>query len=90
MTTIQNIHTPSIRINTNVLRKMALVALALAGAALVVLAVATSNPGEAFGNVIDWTASMYGFVLAGSIVGIALLGVRENNNESRKTQYDIR
>ena len=90
MTTIQNIRTPSIRINTKVLRKTAFVALALTGAALVVLAVAASNPGEALGAVIDWTASMYGFVLVGSIVGIALLGVRENNNESRKTQYDIR
>jgi hypothetical protein len=90
MTAIQNIHTPSFRFSASVVRKAAYAALALTGTALVVLAVATSNPGDAFGAVIDWTASMYGFVLAGAIVGIAALGIRENSNESRKTQYDIR
>ncbi len=90
MTTIQHIQTPTVRINTHVIRKAALAVLAIASTALVVLAVGKSNPAEALGAVIDWTASMYFVVLIAAVVGIAVLGARENTLESRKTQYDIR
>jgi uncharacterized membrane protein len=90
MTTIQNIHTPSLHISTNVIRKAVGATLALAVTALVVLAVVKSDPADTLGTVIYWLASMYFLVLCTAIIGIAALGVGENAKEARKTQYDIR
>jgi uncharacterized membrane protein len=90
MTTIQNIHTPSLHISTSVIRKAVGATLALAVTALVVFAVVKSDPADTFSTVIYWLASMYFLVLCTAIVGIAALGVGENAKEARKTQYDIR
>jgi hypothetical protein len=86
MTTIQNISTPTIRINTKVIRKAALGALALAGAALAALTMTS----DAFASVVNVTATAYFVVLVAAVVGIAALGARENSLESQKIQYDIR
>ncbi len=43
MTTIQNIQTPTIHLNTTVIRKAALAGLALAGTALLVFAASTDR-----------------------------------------------
>lgn len=90
MTTIQNIQTPSIQINSNVIRKAAGATLALAVTAALVFAVVKADPADTLGTVIYWLASMYFLVLCTAIVGIAALGVGENAKEARKTQYDIR
>lgn len=79
MTAIQNIQTPTIHIPTGVIRKVALAMLALAGAGLVVLLALAVAPGVS-----------YFAVLVTSVVGIALLGVHEVNEEAKKPQFDIR
>ncbi len=89
MTTIQNtqsIQTPSITVNTTVIRKAALVGLALAGAA-VLAAAAVALVVFASANL---TIATYGFVLVSGVAAIAALGLRDNANEANKTQYDIR
>jgi hypothetical protein len=83
MTAIQNIqtttvHTPTLHISTGLIRKVAVTLLALAGLALLVLTVAAA-PGVS-----------YFAVLVTSVVGIALLGVREVHEEAKKPQFDIR
>jgi hypothetical protein len=83
MTAIQNIqtptvHAPALHISTSLIRKAAVTLLALAGVALLVLTVAAA-PGVS-----------YFAVLVASIVGIALLGVREVHEEAQKPQFDIR
>ena len=87
MTTIQNIQAPSIRINADVIRKAAFVGKALAvTAGLVALTVAV----VAFASVVSVSAATYSFVLVSTIVAMSALAIRENANEAKKTQYDIR
>ena len=90
MTTIENIQAPSIRFNTNVVRKAGGATLAIAITALVVVAVVKADPANTLGNAIYWASSMYFFVLCTALVGVAALGVGENAKDARKTQYDIR
>lgn len=88
MTTIQNTQTPgiSVSVNTPAIRKAALVGLTLAGTA--VLAAATIAL-VVFAS-LNVTAATYGFVLLSVIVTMSALGIRENANQAKKTQYDIR
>lgn len=86
MTTIQNIQTPTVHINTNALAKAAFTGLALVGtAALVALVVAV----VAFAGA-NVTGAIYFFVLVATVAAIAAVGIRENANEAKKTLYDIR
>lgn len=87
MTTIQNIQTPSLHISTSVVRKAAFVGLTLAGtAALAALLVGLL----ALAPAVEMTISTYFFVLLSVIVAMSTLGLRENANRAKKTQYDIR
>lgn len=78
MTAIQNIHTPTIHVSTGFIRKAATILLSLAGVALLVLAIAAA-PGLSFFA-----------VLVTALVGIAVLGICEVNEDAKKQQFDIR
>jgi hypothetical protein len=78
MTAIQNIHTPTIHVSTGFIRKAATALLSLAGVALFVLAI-TAAPGLSFFA-----------VLVTSVVGIAVLGMCEVNEDAKKPQFDVR
>ncbi|MCW2748949.1 MAG: hypothetical protein JWR83_59 [Aeromicrobium sp.] len=88
MTTIQN---PALRVTATVVRVAAVTALALAGAALVVIAMGTtSGPSHVLSTLPTWTLTTYFVALGAYIAAVAVTGARENAREAEKTQFDIR
>jgi hypothetical protein len=94
MTAIQNSRTATIRVTASaarVARIAAVTVLALAGAALLVLAMSnTSGPSHVLSALPTWTLTTYFVALGSYITAVAVTGARENARAAEKTQYDIR
>jgi hypothetical protein len=91
MTAIQNSRTATFRVTASATRVAAVTVLAVAGAALLVIAMSnTSGPSHVLSALPTWTLTTYFVALGAYIAAVAVAGAHENARAAEQTQFDIR